>query len=298
MRDSFGRRFGESDQALAEELGRRAGQAIENARNYTTRSAIASTLQEALRPPELVAPAGWEVASWYVPAGEESTVGGDFYDVFPVTDGHVVLIGDVTGHGALAARLTGLARFTLRTAAELTRDPRTAIHRLDAALAAQPEIAPVSAVCAHFADRHDRAVAAQLTVAGHPLPILIRDGRARTVGQHGPLAGAATGADWTETPLELRAGDAIVFYTDGVTDAHGEAGLFGTERILQCLQTCEPEPEQLVARIAAEVASFQNAPARDDMTVVALRCLSVPEPWPTPDAAPRRRRWAFARRPQ
>jgi PAS domain S-box-containing protein len=291
-----GRRFGDADQALAEELGRRAGQAIENARNYTTRSTIASTLQEALRPPALVAPAGWEVASWYVPAGEASTVGGDFYDVFPVSDGHVVVIGDVTGHGALAARLTGLARFTLRTAAELTQDPRTAIHRLDAALAAQTEIAPVSAICAHFADARAGRVELRMTVAGHPLPLLIRDGRARQIGRHGTVTGAATGADWTETGLELHPGDALVFYTDGVTEARRDGELFGVSRLIDCVRA-DGDPQAIITRVADALRAFDGLRPHDDMTLLALRCVSVSETKHAPHRPARRRsRWALGRR--
>jgi serine phosphatase RsbU (regulator of sigma subunit)/PAS domain-containing protein len=293
-----GRRFGDSDQALAEELGRRAGQALENARHYTTRSTIASTLQEALRPPQLVAPAGWELASWYAPAGDESMVGGDFYDVFPVTNGHVVLVGDVTGHGALAARLTGLARFTLRTAAELTHDPRTAIHRLDAALAAQPEVAPVSAICAHFADRREGVVEVRLAIAGHPLPLLIRDGQPRSVGRHGTVAGVSTGADWTETQVDLGPGDAIVFYTDGVTEARSAGELFGIARLTDALRG-DGEPNAIVARVADALRRFQATAQSDDITLLALRCVGVPSEDDAHENAPplrRRRVWALGRR--
>ena len=292
-----GRRFGDGDLALAEELGRRAGQAIENARNYTTRSTIASTLQEALRPPELSPPEGWTLATWYVPAGEESTVGGDFYDVFPVSDGYFVLIGDVTGHGALAARLTGLARFTLRTAAELTQDPRTAIHRLDAALAAQPERAPVTCVCAHLADRHGGRVRARFAVAGHPLPMMVRNGRVTAVGRRGTLAGAAAAADWPESVVEFRTGDALVFYTDGVIETRNDGELFGRDRLVDCVRGDSQEPEAIIGRVRAELARFQTSDPTDDVTMLAMRFVGASEPGES--AGQRRRRrslLALARR--
>lgn len=265
-----GRRFGDSDLALAEELGRRAGRAIENARSYTTRSNIAETLQQALRPPELVAPAGWQLASWYVAAGDESSVGGDFYDIFPVADGHVVFIGDVTGHGAVAARLTGLARFTLRTAAELTQDPRMAVHRLDAALLAQPESSPVSAVCVHLAQLDNGNVRARFAVAGHPLPLLIRDAKLREVGRPGTLAGAATRGDWPESEVKLVPGDTIVFYTDGITEARREGELFGRERLDRCLLDGPSEPREIVTRLRSELESFHRPGSRDDLTVLVM----------------------------
>src|SRR5439155_24128636 len=78
------RTFGSDDLALAEELGRRAGMAIANARAFTERAQIARTLQASLRPPDLPEVDGWDVASLHEPAGEANDVGGDFFEVFPV----------------------------------------------------------------------------------------------------------------------------------------------------------------------------------------------------------------------
>ena len=118
-----GRRFAQADLELAEELGRRAGTAVENARLYRERSHIAATLQRGLLPEELPAIPGLRLASLYRPAGEENLVGGDFYDAFPTAAGWMLLVGDVTGRGAEAAALTGQARHTLRTAGMLLGDP-------------------------------------------------------------------------------------------------------------------------------------------------------------------------------
>jgi GAF domain-containing protein len=278
-----GQSFSDADLELAEELGRRAGVAIENARAYGERSKIADTLQEALRPPELTAPEGWTLATWYAPAGRENTVGGDFYDMFPVVDGHVLLIGDVTGHGAVAARLTGLARFTLRTAAELTQDPTTALQRLNAALLAQSEASPVSAVCAHLAPRAGgRTVRARFAVAGHPLPLLLRDGELVEVASPGTLAGANASGSWPASSVDLKPGDTLVLYTDGVTDARRGSDVFGRERLSECLRAGSPEPAEVLSRLQAGVSRFQRGQARDDMTVLALRFSAVSDGAPAP----------------
>jgi GAF domain-containing protein len=284
-----GRSFSDADLELAEELGRRAGVAIENARAYGERSKIADTLQEALRPPELTAPEGWTLATWYAPAGQENTVGGDFYDMFPVVDGHVLLIGDVTGHGAVAARLTGLARFTLRTAAELTQDPTTALQRLNAALLAQSEASPVSAVCAHLAPRAGgRTVRARFAVAGHPLPLLLRDGELVEVASPGTLAGANASGSWPANSFDLQPGDTLVLYTDGVTEARRGSDLFGRERLSECLRAGSPEPAEVLSRLQAGVSRFQRGQARDDMTVLALRLSAVSDDSPAPRELRRR----------
>ena len=96
-----GRTFGEDDLALAEELGRRAGMAVANARAYTEREQIARTLQASLRPPDLPEVEGWDVACLHEPAGEANEVGGDFFEVFAVAGGWMAVIGDVEGKGAV-----------------------------------------------------------------------------------------------------------------------------------------------------------------------------------------------------
>ncbi len=162
-----GRQFGVEDLAVAEELGRRAGTAVENARLYTERSRLAATLQHSLLPPRLPVVPGFHLATLYRPAGEGSEVGGDFYDVFPVAGSWMVVVGDVTGHGAEAAALTSLSRHTLRTAARLLGDPVAAVRELNLALLERPELSLVSLCCAVVHPDEDE-VAAEVLLAGHP----------------------------------------------------------------------------------------------------------------------------------
>ncbi|MEA2828306.1 MAG: hypothetical protein QOG43_2745, partial [Actinomycetota bacterium] len=111
-----GRRFNPQDVALAEEIGRRAGAAIENARLFSERSQAAATLAQALLPALLTEIPGVELAARYRPAA--GGVGGDFYDVVALGVGRwLAVIGDVCGKGAEAASLTAMARHTLRTLA-------------------------------------------------------------------------------------------------------------------------------------------------------------------------------------
>ena len=133
------RTFASADVQLAEELGRRAGTAVENARLYRERSHIAATLQRGLLPDELPTIPGLRLASLYRPAGAENLVGGDFYDAFETSTGWMLLVGDVTGRGADAAARTGQARHTLRTAGLLLGDPGDALEQLNLALTAARE---------------------------------------------------------------------------------------------------------------------------------------------------------------
>ncbi len=273
-----GRRFSDSDVELAEELAHRAAVAAENARMYTERTRIATTLQDALRPPRLPEVEGLSFAALYEPAGELNDVGGDFYDVFATREGWMVIIGDVSGHGAQAARLTPLARFTLRSAGQLTGDPATAVRALNATLLDEPELALVTAVCLHFSG--PPAAGGRLAVAccGHPLPLLLREGEIEELDCKGTIAGAVADETWETTTAELKPGDAILLYTDGVLEAVGERDRYGEERLLATLREGSQEPAALVTRIAADLRSFQSAERHDDVAILAMRLAEAPVP--------------------
>ncbi len=267
------RSFSDADVKLAEELARRAGTAVENARLYTERSHIAHTLQTELLPGRLPQMPGWEVATLYRPAGDENWVGGDFYDAIEVDGGWLAIVGDVAGRGAEAAALTGLARHTLRTAARLLDDPLDAIGTLNAELRQREQMALCS-VAAVLLREHDGAATAQIVCAGHPLPLLVRDGQARTVGDFSPMLGAYPVERWSRTTIELDPGDVLVLYTDGVFDAVGEHGRFGEER-LQRTVAAAGDAIDAVARIDAALSDFEVGEQADDTAVLAVERVAV-----------------------
>ncbi|HEX7289608.1 MAG TPA: SpoIIE family protein phosphatase [Conexibacter sp.] len=273
-----GRPFDEDDIALAEELGRRAGTAMLNARAYTERAAIAATLQRGLRPPELLAPPGLAVASHYEAVGAFNEVGGDFYDAFTTADGWMLVMGDVAGHGAEAAALTALARYTLRSAGQLTRDPVRAIQQLNATLRDLPQLSLCTTVCAHVRlARAGGAAIVTLANSGHPRPLLLRDGALEELGCVGPMAGAFDDGAWGGTEIALQPGDALVLYTDGVLDTVGADERFGAERLRAALERAGgTEPEALVTALAGALEAFRAGPQRDDTAIVALRFSGVP----------------------
>jgi len=283
------RRFSSAEVELAEELGRRAGTALLNARLYTEHAAIAETLQRGLRPPELLDMPGFTAASRYRPAGAINLVGGDFYDAFPAVDGHMLIIGDVAGQGAEAAALTGLARFTLRSVGQLTGDPSQALHRLNATLRDQPELSLVTALCAHLrADPGGRGARMLLANAGHPPPVLIREGTVTPLGRPDTLAGAFDGGRWACTDIALRLGDTLLLYTDGVLDTVGAGDRFGEERLLQSLRDAPPDPAGLLDHLDTALDAFQRGDQRDDTAMVAIRFVGAPVPARAP-AQPSRR---------
>src|SRR5262249_47270933 len=129
------RTYTAADVPVAEDLAHRAALAIDNARLFRERSAIADTLQASLLPPGLPQVPGFEIAAEYVPGGDGVEVGGDFYDLFESGPGRwTLLIGDVCGKGPPAATLTGVARHTARAAAANDDGPAGVLESVNTAL--------------------------------------------------------------------------------------------------------------------------------------------------------------------
>jgi PAS domain S-box-containing protein len=263
-----GRRLVAEDLEVAAELGRRAGAAVENARLYTERTRLAHTLQHSLLPPVLPQIPGFRLASLYRPAGEDSEVGGDFYDAFQLPGGTMVVVGDVTGHGAEAAALTSLSRYTLRTAAQLLGDPVAAVEQLNRALRERPQLSLVSLCCAFLRQGEGDSVV-ELLLAGHPPPFHVRDGSPREVGLSSPLLGLDDHPVWRSCQLTLEPGDVLLLYTDGVVDTFREGERFGEERLAETLQRVDDAPGA-VAEIDASLSEFSLGEQRDDTAVLAL----------------------------
>jgi len=263
-----GRTFSPADLELAQELGRRAGTAVENARLYTERSHIARTLQRGLLPDALPDLPGFAIASLYRPAGRENLVGGDFYDAFSTPGGWMLTVGDVTGRGAEAAALTAQARHTLRTAGMLLDDPQRAIEVLNRALAERAELSIVTAAVARVTECDGRTVAT-IVAGGHPAPLLIRAGEVSLVEAGGPVVGAWPDSTWAPVGLELLPGDLLVLYTDGVTDAVGTDGRFGEARLEAALRGTTDAAGAITA-IHDALEAFERGPQADDTAVVAV----------------------------
>ena len=273
-----GRRFDDADVTLACELARRAGAAVENARLYTERSAIAHTLQASLLPDELPGMTGWNASALYLPAGDENQVGGDFYEAIGLDDGWLLVVGDVSGRGAPAAALTARMRHTLRTAVLTTGSVAEALSVLNRELIARPALSLGTAVCVRLFNDSNQA---EVYVAGHPLPFLIQDGRCAQVGDFGPMLGAFAVVDWRPVTVPITPTATIVLYSDGVIDAVGPDGRFG-ERRLEDVLADAGTAEEAVARVRTALADFQVGAQADDIAVLAAQRALAPVPTPAP----------------
>lgn len=263
-----GRTFDEEDLVLAEELGRRAGMAVANARAFTDHAEIARTLQASLRPPDLPEIEGWDIAVMHEPAGQANAVGGDFFEVFEVPGGWMAMIGDVEGKGAAAASITALARHTVHSIAELTGDANVAVRQLDRRLRGGSESDLCSVLLVHV-----RGNTAEVVSAGHPHPLHVGPHGVRPIEATGPLPGALPEpGEWTPAIAELERGEALVLFTDGVTDAVGAGETrFGDERLAEVLGPPAKSAQELADRVRAALEAFVVGPQRDDIACLILR---------------------------
>ena len=161
-------------------------------------------------------------------------MGGDFYDAVPIEDGWMLVVGDVAGRGAEAASLTAMARYTLRATGQSVGSPLAALEQLNRELLERPGTALCTVACVVLGEDAD-GVYADIVCAGHPLPLLVREGRVDPVGSWGPLLGAFADERWRATRVPIAADDVLVLYTDGVLDAKGAEDRFGEDRLREAL---------------------------------------------------------------
>ena len=276
----------EADLAVALEVGRRAGVALDNARLYAQQRQLATELQRSLLtdPPQ---PDDAQIVVRYVAAAQQSQVGGDWYDAFLQPDGAtVVVIGDVVGHDTRAAAAMGQLRGLLRGIAYTTSgDPAETLTRVDAAIEGLRLGTTASAVVARLAPSPDAgSVRLTWSNAGHPPPIVVRpDGGIDVLGE--PFDGEADlllGIDPTTSrrtaEVALPLGSTVLLYTDGLVERRGRSLDEGIAELTAALadasgraldDLCDTalrrllpdEPEDDVALVAVRVHAPGTAPA-------------------------------------
>jgi PAS domain S-box-containing protein len=269
-----GRRFDEQDLAIAEDLALRAAAAVENARLYETAASIAATLQSSLLPPVLPEIPSLEIAAAYRPAGAGLEVGGDFYDVFSTADDQwYAVVGDVCGKGAEAAAVTALARYTIRAAAVRRRSPSAILRWLSDAMVQQADDNQrfCTIACAHL-DLSRSPVRVTVACGGHPLPLVVHaDGRTEELGVPGTLLGLVAHPELQDRTADLRAGDTLVLYTDGLTEAGAPEQVWAPDELAAAAGATAGSPAAATVDHLLATTVDPVPTARDDVAVLALR---------------------------
>jgi hypothetical protein len=246
--------------------------AADNERLYGEQRHIAETLQMGLLPQHLTAPTGVAVAARYWPAGSANLIGGDFYDLFVVDDDRWALaIGDVCGKGIEAAALTGLARHTLRASARHSSSPVEVLQAVHHALRDHQPPTFCTACFAYMSRLDDDTYRVQLSLGGHPQPLLRRhNGQVMPVGALGMLLGMIE-PTLSTTVVDLMPGDTLVFYTDGLTDAPANEAV-SIEELAELLEAQGDQSiEQLADNIRALKRGRRPQGSGDDTALLILR---------------------------
>ncbi|RGD58379.1 PAS domain S-box protein [Kitasatospora xanthocidica] len=213
--------FGSADRSLAEELAARTALAIDNGRLYRRERDTALTLQRSLLPQEVHRTLGLDLAYRYLPSSVVSEVGGDWFDVVPLSSGRVALIvGDVMGHGIRAAATMGQLRTAARTLITLDLDPERVLYRLDEATAGIGEGQFATCVCVVY-DPVDRQCTA--ASAGHLPPVVAdTEGRAHLVELPTGAPLGVGGVAFESAEFTLPEEGILTLYTDGLVERRGQ----------------------------------------------------------------------------
>ncbi|MEY9968625.1 PAS domain S-box-containing protein [Streptacidiphilus sp. MAP12-16] len=280
--------FEQEDVLLAGELSGRAALCVDNARRYTREHATALALQQSLLPRGLPGQAGVEAASRYLPADPSAGVGGDWFDVIPLSGTRVALVvGDVVGHGIHACATMGRLRTAVRTLADLDLPPDELLTHLDDLVAhlgfeedrtgsrdseerggaerggdgfgqathgneqgdQERGSGDLGATCLYAVyDPVSRRCV--LASAGHPAPLVVNPGGTADLVHvsPGPPLGVG-GLPFEATEIELPEGSLLALYTDGLVESRARDIDTGVEELRRALNSPSPSLEETCDRI-------------------------------------------------
>lgn len=275
-----GRGHTPEDVMLIDDIARRAALAINNAQSTAAHVTVSRALQQALLPRALPVVPGIDIAAEYLPAstGDGSDVGGDFYDVLTIDPQRwLASIGDVCGKGPRAAARTGQVRDVLRV---LMRDGNSLPRAIELLNSVMMEAGDPMQFCTLAAAIISRSrpgrppgLTVDLSLAGHPQPVLVHaDGRAELIGNFGTAVGLIARVQVDCTHHHLAPGDALLLYTDGITERRRGAEQFGSDRLLEAAGSAAGgTAAQLVASAQSALARYSSDPRRDDIALLGIR---------------------------
>jgi serine phosphatase RsbU (regulator of sigma subunit) len=282
---------------LAQDVARRIAQALITARKYTRQTAITKALQRRQLPASVAVIPGVDTAIVYEPHGPGLTVGGDFYDVFPLADHRwCFLLGDVCGSDPEAMSMTGLARHLVRLLAREGHGVEAVLHLLNSAIA--EENAETAAACGDATpprflsliygelETEDSTGCVQCTLAsaGHPLPLrLCSNGSVLPAADPQMLLGIDEDAEFHTNTTRLAPGEILLCVTDGVTERRsGSRQLDDEDGLSQLLRGCSGLGAKAIAeRVRYAVHNFDPEPVNDDLAVLVIEASPAIEKTPS-----------------
>ena len=240
---------------------------------------MATALERALLPMSLPHVPGFEVATMYRPSRFGDEVGGDFYDVFGEGDVWYLAIGDVCGKGPEAAAIMGMTRIALRSLAreDDTRPLPEVLDLLNGFLLESELMGDrFCTVCVVRLTMTDDGATVTTCLGGHPPPLLVRgEGSLESVGRPGSLLGLFADISLHEARAELRRGDTIALFTDGVTELSVEHPDEGESMLRSALVAASSEEAAGIVKTVERTLLDPRGELRDDAALVVAKRLST-----------------------
>jgi serine phosphatase RsbU (regulator of sigma subunit)/ketosteroid isomerase-like protein len=237
---------------------------------------VARSIQQASLPKEVPTLEGWQISPLYQPARE---VGGDFYDFHPLSGGRLgLVVGDATGKGVPAALVMSTTCGMLRAVSQAldSSSPGEMLQRVNEALV--PSIPDNMFVTCFYAILDPKKGSLRYANAGHDVPYLHRNSAAEELRARGMPLGLMPGMSYEENEIVLDSGEAALFYSDGLVEAHDPQGeMFGFPR-LRALIAEHAEESALGDSLLEELYSFvgEGWEQEDDLTLLTLRRSASP----------------------
>jgi serine phosphatase RsbU (regulator of sigma subunit)/anti-sigma regulatory factor (Ser/Thr protein kinase) len=268
------RPFSDDDAALLQLVGDRVALAVDRARLFEHERHIAETLQRSLLPEQLPEMPGINVAVRYLPAGAGMEVGGDWFDVFELSDGRIALaMGDVVGRGVRAAALMGKLRTSLEAYAHDGRSPQEVVERLHSFMERQHRAE--MATLLYVAIEPDRT-SAEFASAGH-LPMLVTDpdrGARFVARAASPPLGALPFLRFEPSRVDIQPGSTLVLFTDGLVEVRGTSIELRLEQLRRVVEAGPADPEALCDAVLAQMLGREEP--QDDVALLVLSVSQLP----------------------
>jgi hypothetical protein len=267
-----GRGFDDADAERMHDVAAAAGLALSGVRLRELQRGVSTALQRSLLPPLPVVP-GLALAARFVPAVQGLAVGGDWYDAFRLPDRQVaVVVGDATGHDAqAAARMAELRNLLRGTAVDAQQPPAETLSRLDRVI--DHLTSDLSGTCVYLQlDLVGRRL--RWSSAGHLPPVLLRDGAAELLETRPDLMlGVRAGTERTDHEHDLRSGDVLVLYTDGLVEQRRTP----LDDRLEALRSAVQAVSGLGVEQVADALVQQLPVGDDDVAVLVLHVEHPPD---------------------
>ena len=252
-------------------LAAQSGTALENAQRFERQRRVARSLQQGLLSTEMPEMETCEIGAIYEAATSEAEVGGDFFDVFELSDDEIALVvGDVAGKGAEAAAQTAMAKYMLRAFAMRNSAPSSVLFHLNNALVQGLPDDRFTTALYGVLDPKTRVI--QMALGGHPPALVYRSktGEVEIFEPDGAIIGAFDDQQYESIEIKLAPGDVFLAFTDGLIEARSGDDLYGRDRIVDSLKhhVNGATAKELARLIYEDASAFGQV--SDDTVVFAL----------------------------